>query len=125
MSFVAKDSSRKLVLAPRTFAKTICAPPCLFWSCASELRRGDRRDVRVAGEVRALRPERWRRLGPGGADELLMTATSARTADDAKNCRTRRKSSLWWGGGIRLAPCTMQYRHYVLLIVVLLSTKKK
>merc|ERR1712054_720839 len=49
-----------------------------------ELRRGDRRDVRVAGEVRALRPERWRRLGPGGADELLMTATSARTADDAR-----------------------------------------
>merc|ERR1712216_482053 len=61
-----------------------------------ELRRGDRRDVRVAGEVRALRPERWRRLGPGGADELLMTATSARTADDAKHCRTRRKSNLWW-----------------------------
>merc|ERR1712054_520016 len=50
-----------------------------------ELRRGDRRDVRVAGEVRALRPERcWRRLDPGGADELLMAATSARTADDAR-----------------------------------------
>merc|ERR1712230_18511 len=78
-----------------------------------ELRRGDRRDVRVAGEVRALRPERcWRRLGPGGADELLMAATSARTA--AGHVASRVSGGVGGEDWCSHVPYSI-YRYYVLL----------
>merc|ERR1711918_170045 len=55
---------------------------------------------------------------------FVPNAGASSAQAEPKNCWIRRTSSLWWGGKIRLVlACNIQYRCYVLLVVVLLYNK--